>query len=79
MNDFEFKPRYIEYTIQCVSLHFAISFTVYPDIKATEVTFAAWKPYLCSFSYVGTMKRNWGNTKKPTVRSILKSSNKLEI
>ena len=36
--------------IQCVSLDSA-SLIIYPEIKATEVTFSALKRYLCSFYF----------------------------
>ena len=37
-------------TIQCVSVDSA-SLIIYPEIKATEVTFSALKRYLCSFYF----------------------------
>ena len=36
--------------IQCVSVDSA-SLIIYPEIKATEVTFSALKRYLCSFYF----------------------------
>ena len=40
--------HYIILRIQCVSVDSA-SLIIYPEIKATEVAFQSWKPYLCSF------------------------------
>ena len=37
-------------SIQCVSVDSA-SLIIYPEIKATEVTFSALKRYLCSFYF----------------------------
>ena len=36
--------------IQCVSLD-STSLIIYPEIKATEVSFQSWKCYLCSFYF----------------------------
>ena len=44
------RERRILGDIQCVSLD-STSFIIYPEIKATEVSFSALKRYLCSFYF----------------------------
>ena len=61
------QPRLHSPNIQCVSLDSA-SPIIYPEIKATEVPFQSWNPYLCSF-YFRIMKLNWRNPRKHTVYS----------